>query len=96
MAVPSSLVWFGSILLVFTASSSRGLEGERLQANWGTRHFPIFDEVVGDHTQTDPSPHAIHSAIPASRQSVTPFDGADPAFASRAPHLTLRKPSAPL
>jgi len=50
---------------------------------------PHVDEVIGDHAQSNPSPHAVLTAIATPVQSVPSLENADPAFASGAPALTL-------
>lgn len=50
---------------------------------------PHVDEVIGDHAQSNPSPHATLTAIATPAQSVPSLENADPAFASGAPALTF-------
>src|ERR1700761_9609228 len=47
------------------------------------------DEVIGDHAQSNPSPHAALTAITAPVQAVPPLENADPAFACGSPALTF-------
>src|SRR3982751_6057405 len=51
------------------------------------------DEIVGDHTESHPSLHAVLTTIEAPVQTMPPLKNADPAFTSRAPSLAFFKGS---
>ena len=52
-----------------------------------------MNDVVGDHSESDPAPDAVRSFIERSSQSVTAFENTDPAFTARAPFLKLLEPT---
>jgi hypothetical protein len=52
-----------------------------------------IDQIVRYHAQSNPSFHAAIAAVSTAIQTVTSFEHADPAFASRSPGLCPAKPS---
>ena len=68
----------GSVLLPFEGRRASFCQAE-----------PHVDEVIGDHSQSNPSPHAVLAPIATAVQPVPPLENADPAFAARAPALTF-------
>src|SRR5215470_15911747 len=58
----------------------------------GGENSPHIDEIVGDHSESDPSVHAILTSIATSIQSMPAFQNADSALTTCSPLLTLSKP----
>src|SRR5690348_7448174 len=54
---------------------------------------PDLNYIVGNHTEPDPALHAVESAIQAAAHTVSPFQYADPTFASCPPPLPTTKPA---
>src|SRR5713101_1448894 len=57
---------------------------------------PDLDHIIGDHTQSHPTLHAVESAIQAATHTMSPFQGADAALASGPPPLSTTKPALPI
>src|SRR5579872_7366322 len=53
-------------------------------------------QVIGNHTQADPTLDPVEPAISGAAQSMTPFEDADPALTTSAPPLGLFEPTPPL
>src|SRR6266436_10111530 len=51
------------------------------------------DEVVGDHTEPDPTPHSIFALVSAAVEPVSPLDHADTSLASGPPFLAVAEPA---
>lgn len=51
------------------------------------------DQVICDHSQTDPTLHPVDAVVSASRQSMSTFYGADAPLASGAPALAILEPA---
>src|SRR4051794_8586260 len=51
------------------------------------------DEVVGNHTESDPPPDTVQAAIAAPAQSVAPLQYADSALTAGAPSLPFFEPA---
>src|SRR6266852_5676723 len=54
---------------------------------------PDLDHIIGDHTQSHPTLHAVEPAIQAATHSMSPFQGADAALTSGPPPLSTTKPA---
>src|SRR5712691_531167 len=52
-----------------------------------------MNEIVSDHSESDPAPDAVRSFIERSSQSVAAFENTDPTFTARAPFLKLLEPT---
>ena len=52
-----------------------------------------MDNVVGDHTESDPAPDAGRSFVQRSPQSMAAFENTDAAFTAGAPFLKLLEPT---
>ena len=52
-----------------------------------------IDEVVPDHTESDPALHSSISSVPAAGKPVPPLDHADASFASGPPLLAVAEPA---
>src|SRR5712664_2798325 len=57
---------------------------------------PDLDHIIGDHTQSHPTLHAVEPAIRATTHSMSPFQGADAALTSGSPPLSTTKPALPI
>jgi len=55
-----------------------------------------LDHIIGDHTQSHPTLHALEPAIQAATHSMSPFQGADAALTSGSPPLSTTKPALPI
>ena len=55
-----------------------------------------LDHVIGDHTQSHPTLHAVEPAIQTATHSMSPFQGADVALTSSPPALSTTKPALPI
>src|SRR5262249_27851032 len=62
-------------------------------SRFGGENLTDVDQIVGDHTQSDPSFNAILTAIPAPIQSMPAFQNTDSTFAACSPLLTPSKPA---
>src|SRR6516164_9267135 len=51
-----------------------------------------LDHVIGDHTQSHPTLHAVEPAIQTATHYMSPFQGADVALTSSPPALSTTKP----
>src|SRR5262249_28999021 len=69
------------------------LAGVFIVSRFGSENLPHVDQIVGDHTQSDPPSHTILTAIPAPIQSVPAFQNTDSTFAAGSPLLTSSKPA---
>src|SRR5215470_8438442 len=54
---------------------------------------PHVDEIVGDHSESDPSVHSILTSIATAIQSMPAFQNTDATLAAGSPLLALSKPS---
>src|SRR6266478_2105942 len=52
-----------------------------------------MNDIVGDHSESDPAPDAVRSWIAGSPQAVPASENTDPAFTTRAPFLKLLEPT---
>src|SRR5262249_24107364 len=59
---------------------------------FGRENSAHVDEVVGNHAQSNPSPHAIMAAIATPFQSMSAFQNTDSPLTACSPLLTLSKP----
>src|SRR5271157_5396578 len=51
------------------------------------------DEIVADHAEPDPAPHAVVALVAAASEPVAPLDHADAALRSGAPLLPVAEPA---
>src|SRR5436305_5491427 len=52
-----------------------------------------MNDVVGDHTQSDPAPNAVRPSIQRSPQPMSPLENTDATFAAGTPFLKLLEPA---
>src|SRR5262249_22817801 len=62
-------------------------------SRFGGENLPDVDQIIGDHTQSDPSSHAILTSIPAPIQSMPALQNTNSTFAAGSPLLTPSKPA---
>ena len=47
---------------------------QSLRSSLSAHHQTDVDEIVGDHTEPDPSPHSVVAFVSAAVEAVSPFD----------------------
>jgi hypothetical protein len=66
--------------------------GSELLRRCGDQVFANVDQVVGDHSKTNPAPNSFLAMVSTTRQSMSSFQDADSAFTSRSPFLPILEP----
>src|SRR5258705_10420074 len=67
--------------------------GEALPGSSGGQHSADVNEVVADHSESNPALHSTITFVTATVQSMPPFHHADASFATGSPFLAVSEPA---
>ena len=81
------------IVRIYRLSWSIDRENSQTFCRLKRQNSSNIDQIVRDDAESNPSFHAVFTAIATAIQTVSSFKHTDPTFASRSPGLGLPEPS---